>query len=668
MNALFVTVRAIHFASAMLLFGELVFVLCVAKPLWRGAGNAIDDGNDVSRWPVRIAVWGLVGSIASGVAWLAIEAAVMSGMPLEEALNRTTVALVLGETLFGRVWLLRAAVGIGLGALLAAIIMAGDDRRRSRLTMGAAVLAGVYLATLAWAGHAAAGPPEERSLHLTSDVVHLLAAGAWLGALPGLAFVLGRAQRISNVPSFDTAADVTRRFSALGVVSVGALLLSGLANTWYLVGDVPALVGTDYGRLLLAKLALFAAMITLALVNRLRLTPRLHTQDRAALRRLRRNALLEAAAGLLVLALVGVLGITVPAAHQAPVWPFAYTLSLEPVYEAVGLSTALVFAASVALVAAGIAVRGFRTRRSGLWISGLAGICVAASSSAWLLAVPAHPTSYLTSPVRYTTTSIVSGSARYARDCSACHGSHGRGDRGAAGSLAMKPANLIEYALHHRAGDVFWAIAHGVPGTPMPAFAPQLTDSEIWEVIQFLRAQSEATDAKALTHRVEPWLPIVAPDFTFEIDAQPQESLRKQRRRFVTQLVFYTLPESLPRLRELATEKRAFAEAEIRVIAVPLVISSTSPDAETVNDGKSIFAITRPDVAMAYAMFVRPGIESADDTLAHVEFLIDRQGYLRARWIGVPATATDRTSEILSQIKELHDERARAPPPAGHAH
>ena len=299
MNALFVTVRAIHFASAMLLFGELVFVLCVAKPIWRRAGNAILDVNDVSRWPLRIAVWGLVASIASGVAWLAIEAAVMSGKPLEQALNRTTVALVLGETLFGRVWLLRAAVGIGLGALLTAIIMARDDSRRSRLTMGAAVLAGVYLATLAWAGHAAAGPPEERSLHLTSDVVHLLAAGAWLGALPGLAFVLGRAQRISNVPSFDTAADVTRRFSALGVVSVGALLLSGLANTWYLVGDVPALVGTDYGRLLLAKLALFAAMITLALVNRLRLTPRLHTHDRAALRGLRRNALLEAAAGLL---------------------------------------------------------------------------------------------------------------------------------------------------------------------------------------------------------------------------------------------------------------------------------------------------------------------------------------------------------------------------------
>jgi putative copper export protein/mono/diheme cytochrome c family protein/peroxiredoxin len=667
MNALFVTVRAIHFASAMLLFGELVFVLCVAKPMWRVASNAILDGNDVSRWPVRIAVWGLVASMASGVAWLAIEAAVMSGMPLEQAVNRTTVGLVLSETLFGKVWLLRAAVGIGLGALFTAITTTRDDRRRSRLTIGAAVLAGVYLATLAWAGHAAAGPPAERSLHLPSDVVHLLAAGAWLGALPGLAFLLGRAQRMSDVPSANTAADVTRRFSALGVVIVGALLLSGLANTWYLVGDVPALVGTDYGRLLLAKLALFATMIALALVNRLRLMPRLYTRDRAALHGLRRNALLEAGAGLLVVTLVGVLGTTVPAAHQTPVWPFSYTLSLEPVYESVGISTVLVFAASIALVAAGMALRGFRTRRSALWISGLAGIFVAASSSAWLLAVPAHPTSYLTSPVRYTTTSIVSGSARYARDCGGCHGSHGRGESRATASLPIKPANLLEYASHHRAGDVFWVIAHGIPGTPMPAFAPQLTDVEIWELIQFLRAQSEATDARALTPRVEPWRPIVAPDFTFEIDAQPQESLREQRGRFVTLLVFYTLLDSLPRLRELATEKRSVADARIRVIAVPLVISSTSADAETVNDGKSILAITRPDVAIAYAMFARQSADTGDAGPEHVEFLIDRQGYVRARWIGVPVAATDRTAEIRSQIKLLNDERPRAPP-GEHAH
>jgi putative copper resistance protein D len=328
----------------------------------------------------------------------------------------------------------------------------------------------------------------------------------------------------------------------------------------------------------------------------------------------------------------------------------------------------LVFAASLALVAAGMVLRGFRTSRFAFWISGLAAICIAVSSSAWLLAVPAHPTSYLTSPVRYTTTSIVSGSARFARDCSGCHGSQGRGDGGAPASLAISPANLIERASQHRAGDVFWVIAHGIPGTPMPAFAPQLTDVEIWEMIDFLRAQAEAADARALTHRVEPWRPLAAPDFTFEIDAQPQESLREQRGRLVTLLVFYTLPDSLPRLRALATAERSFAEAGVRVIAVPLVMSSLSAARESSNDGKSIFAITRPDVAKAYAMFARRGIESGDDAPAHVEFLIDRQGYLRARWIGIPDAAKTQAAEMFAQIELLNREPPGRPPAQDHGH
>ena len=40
---------------------------------------------------------------------------------------------------------------------------------------------------------------------------------------------------------------------------------------------MPALIGTEYGRLLLAKVALFLTMVTIAAVNLLRMTPRLAT-------------------------------------------------------------------------------------------------------------------------------------------------------------------------------------------------------------------------------------------------------------------------------------------------------------------------------------------------------------------------------------------------------
>jgi putative copper export protein len=70
--------------------------------------------------------------------------------------------------------------------------------------------------------------------------------------------------------------------------------------------------------LLLAKLAFFALMLLLAVANRLRWTPRLDAgADRPlALRRLRRNVAAELLLGAAVLALVGVLGVTAPPAHE----------------------------------------------------------------------------------------------------------------------------------------------------------------------------------------------------------------------------------------------------------------------------------------------------------------------------------------------------------------
>jgi hypothetical protein len=52
----------------------------------------------------------------------------------------------------------------------------------------------------------------------------------------------------------------------------------------------------------------------------------------------------------------------------------------------------------------------------------------------------------------------------------------------------------------------------------------------------------------------------------------------------------------------------------------------------------------------------------------HAEFLIDRQGYLRARWIGVPNAATDGTAQMLEQIDLLKRERPRAVGLWGHTH
>jgi putative copper resistance protein D len=111
-----------------------------------------------------------------------------------------------------------------------------------------------------------------------------------------------------------------------------------------------------------------------------------------------------------------------------------------------------------------------------------------------LLAVPANPSTYFRSPIRYSVESIASGAQLYAEQCSICHGPQGHrsqdhGDRPGAAALAEHPAELTEHVLHHREGDVWWWIKHGIPGTSMPAFDGQMRESDIWNVINWLRAQ-----------------------------------------------------------------------------------------------------------------------------------------------------------------------------------
>src|SRR5436190_127544 len=92
------------------------------------------------------------------------------------------------------------------------------------------------------------------------------AAGLWAGALVPLVLFLTGA---SIIP----AAVAVRHFSTLALVSVGIMLVSGAYAAFEQVGSVPALVGTLYGRWLLAKLALLLPLLGIAFVNRAHLRP-----------------------------------------------------------------------------------------------------------------------------------------------------------------------------------------------------------------------------------------------------------------------------------------------------------------------------------------------------------------------------------------------------------
>ena len=141
------------------------------------------------------------------------------------------------------------------------------------------------------------------ALHTISDVVHILAAAAWLGGLPALMMTLPTSSAIA----------ATRRFSILGIICVGALLASGVVNSWLLLNGPGDLTTTAYGRILSIKIGLFVVMVAVATVNRYWLTP--HLPAATAVRALRRNSLIETGIGFAVLMLVGALGTMIPGGH-----------------------------------------------------------------------------------------------------------------------------------------------------------------------------------------------------------------------------------------------------------------------------------------------------------------------------------------------------------------
>jgi copper resistance protein D len=203
---------------------------------------------------------------------------------------------VLDETQFGLVAKVRLALAIALAICL------GCDRRPLPRWLALAA-AQCLVAAIAWTGHAASTPSRLGYLHLTAEALHLDAAAAWTGGL--VALLLLKAVNPDR-SSASIQLDTIRRFSALGMVSVATLFVSGMVNAWILVGSFRALVKTDYGWVLMAKLAIFAVMVAFAAVNRFWLMPQLSPHaDGAVGRNLRRNTMAEIALAFALFAAVG---------------------------------------------------------------------------------------------------------------------------------------------------------------------------------------------------------------------------------------------------------------------------------------------------------------------------------------------------------------------------
>jgi copper resistance protein D len=302
-----IVTRTVHFTASAITAGALIFRNFVAEPALRvePQANALVDRK------LRATAWiGIAFAVVSGLTWVLLLTMSLSGEGLGEAVISGALRDVLGLTQFGWMSQIRLALAIVLS-----ICLAFDRSELWRLLALAA--AASLIASIAWTGHAASTPSTLGYLHLASDALHLTAAAAWIGGLVPLVLLLGTLGYHRGWASLEL--DAVRRFSTLAILSVATLILTGFVNAWILVGSFRGLVMTDYGQILMLKLAVFAVMLVFAALNRLVLTPRLASPSdearQGALHALRRNTLIEIALGLSIFAVVGVLGMQHPAVH-----------------------------------------------------------------------------------------------------------------------------------------------------------------------------------------------------------------------------------------------------------------------------------------------------------------------------------------------------------------
>ena len=308
LTAQLIIARAVHIAASILLAGIFTFDLVMLAPARRlGSG----DFYEIEHRLFRLAAWSIVAALLSALLWFCLEVASMSGLSLKSAFAATAWRTVLFETQFGRVWQLR----LGVIAAAFALVATGLAEVKARRTLISVLwlLSVVFLISLAWISHAAAA--SVRPLGLLGDMLHLCAAGGWIGGLVPVTIFLARVRAPFSLG--ETVAPVLRRFSTLSLCCVSVLVVSGISNGWLLVGSVYALFTTPYGRLLLFKLTLFAILIGFGARNRFLVKAKLLKAPACPdlVPQLRRNVLCEICLGVAVVAIVACLGVTPPAQH-----------------------------------------------------------------------------------------------------------------------------------------------------------------------------------------------------------------------------------------------------------------------------------------------------------------------------------------------------------------
>ena len=276
LSGVYVSLRFIHFISLMIAFG------CVLYGAW-WAPVTLRRLLMQRFYPLMRHL--LLASALSALLMLMAQGGLMgNGWP---DVWQPAIWQAVAGTQFGSAWVWQILL-----ALVALVVVWLKPRRPARLLL---ILLCAQLLLLAGVGHAAMNEGWQGMLQRTNHAVHLFCVASWFGGLLPFIYCL----RLAHGRWRQAAIYTMMRFSRYGHLAVAGAIASGIVNALFIQGGL--ISDSPWGRMLLFKCALVAAMVAIALVNRYVLVPRISASGTRAEQLIVRTTQMEIVLGALAL-------------------------------------------------------------------------------------------------------------------------------------------------------------------------------------------------------------------------------------------------------------------------------------------------------------------------------------------------------------------------------
>jgi len=690
----------------LILFGSCIFLAIAGKH------RALFDSSWVPRlermfpWLAGIILIGLVGILATTTGEATgIEANLWKPSAWFEIIQNTKM---------GQMWAIRAMFAV---LLLTVAISIQYIRQRARWHyILCAAVASLPLIAGAFVSHSAAD--ESFLTYVSIYAIHILLAGVWFGALPAFLLIIYDKKSEADGNQLKLNIEGLKRFSAIAFPVMLAIMLTGLIVTDGMIeADYHALVSSKYGWLLNTKLAFLAIILLIAYQARSKWLPSFERmpmssheskledkQKESFLSRwlpeftgtkkqeeipvspeigvvkLRKWVRIEFIMALFLVLFATILSNTVPAKHaMVEHWPYPFRFSIAATWEDpqvqqyfwLGL---VLFGMGLGSIWLGLK-NNWNSKKRILIPTGL--IISALVITLPQFAVEAYPETYQSTPVPFDAISISNGSILFTENCTSCHGPQGVGNGILAKTFDPPPADLLTepHTSRHTAGDFFHWLTYGLANSGMPGFAHNMTEEDRWDTVNYIHAMSRGYQARLLDPGVVPDRPSMGPPiFQYTTYDGTTGILKDFRGKTNVLLVFFSWPDSLDRLRKLRDNHTKLQNLDTEILAVPMDEYSKAELSEFLSE--NTFPVVSDgwlEIKNSYALFRRtlthPDILGEGEIPNHMEFLIDRFGYLRARWIPtIDKIGWDDSNLLTNQLIQLNQEGEILPPPDDHVH